>query len=463
MINSYHKFMLVDTDNLLFSLSGPTIPKSSLIKVTKDRVKAIKKATVVDNLTTEATKSVIEEKVEEKEEPPKKSFFSSKAKSKYSYNNKFSKPTKFKQNIVPLKKSLFGSKNRKPGKSGLCKIINCSRNKSHYCCKDDEVEEVVEIETKEEEEANEIVKTETEKKIVASDKSTVKEVKNTEEEKNAIEETDLDKKVEQEIEGQTPNVDQENISNEGSVNISNEIEISTMMSYDDITTTLKYSNDEDVSEDDTVNYQEIDNNTEVSSGLDETSTMMNYQEYTQMDDEELSETTTVDEQVSESVTEQDILEESSEETSSESFEEVTMVSKSKSESYEETRIWYDGINDKGEFIEKKPRVYQDENGDTVVQVYPVYIPNIPPEANIKKFLSYDDIDNEIDNNVDNTIHDDRDTDIINEITCENVDCLAWPSNKCCSPHVAKKRHSQEELNDNITATIIRIVKSVRWV
>ena len=51
------------------------------------------------------------------------------------------------------------------------------------------------------------------------------------------------------------------------------------MSYDDITTTLKYSNDEDVSEDDTVNYQEIDNNTEVSSGLDETSTMMNYQEY----------------------------------------------------------------------------------------------------------------------------------------------------------------------------------------
>merc|ERR1719348_2009296 len=130
--------------------------------------------------------------------------------------------------------------------------------------------------------------------------------------------------------------------------------------------------------------------------------MMNYQEYTQMDDDDqdVSETSTVNEGVTEAVTEHNIQEDSSEETSSESFEEVTMVSKSKSESYEETRIWYDGINDKGEFIEKKPRVYQDENGDTVVQVYPVYIPNIPPEANIKKFLSYDDIDNEIDNNVD---------------------------------------------------------------
>ena len=110
-----------------------------------------------------------------------------------------------------------------------------------------------------------------------------------------------------------------------------------------------------------------------------------------------------------------------------------------------------------EFVENKPyHIYQDDNGETVVQVYPVYV---PPNS----FPAYDDIDNDIDNTIDNS-HEDRDTDIINEITCENVDCLAWPGNKCCSPHVTKKRHSQEEdINDKITATIIRIVKSVRWV
>merc|ERR1711879_879542 len=102
------------------------------------------------------------------------------------------------------------------------------------------------------------------------------------------------------------------------------------------------------------------------------------------------------------------------------------VSKSKSESYEETRIWYDGINEKGEFVEKddKPyHIYQDANGETVVQVYPVYVPE-------QSFPVYNDIDNEID---------------------ENVDCLAWPANKCCSPHVTKKRHSHEEdeINDKI--------------
>ena len=143
-----------------------------------------------------------------------------------------------------------------------------------------------------------------------------------------------------------------------------------------------------------------------------------------------------------------------------------MVSKSKSESYEETRIWYDGINEKGEFVEKKDdkpyHVYTDTNGETVVQVYPVYVPK-------QSFPVYNDIDNEVDNSVESEqawYREDRDTgDIINEITCENVDCLAWPGNKCCSPHVTKKRHSHEEdeINDKITATIVRIVKSVRWV
>merc|ERR1719443_2199880 len=152
--------------------------------------------------------------------------------------------------------------------------------------------------------------------------------------------------------------------------------------------------------------------------------MMSYDGFTQMDEQDNTEAVT-EFQTTEILTE----------IPSESFEEVTMVSKSKSESYEETRIWYDGINEKGEFVEKKPyHIYQDDNGETVVQVYPVYV---PPNS----FPAYDDIDNDIDNTFDNS-HEDRDTDIINEITCENVDCLAWPGNKCCSPHVTKKRHSQ---------------------
>ena len=179
--------------------------------------------------------------------------------------------------------------------------------------------------------------------------------------------------------------------------------------------------------------------------------MMSYDGFTQMDEEDNTEAVT---------------EFQTTEIPDDSFEEVTMVSKSKSESYEETRIWYDGINEKGEFVEKKDdkpyHVYQDANGETVVQVYPVYVPK-------QTFHVYNDIDNEVDNSVESESRSwYRETeagDIINEVTCETVDCLAWPDNKCCNPHVTKKRHSHEEdeINDKITATIVRIVKSVRWV
>ena len=146
---------------------------------------------------------------------------------------------------------------------------------------------------------------------------------------------------------------------------------------------------------------------------------------------------------------------------SEEFEEVTMVSKQKSESYEETRIWYDGINEAGEFVEKnEPEEnwsYKDYNGERVLQVYPVYIP-------AQTFPQYNEVDNEVlSNSIEDQHERQKSSDIRNEITCEHVDCLAWPGNKCCSPHVTKKRHSIEEGNDKITATIVRIVKSVRWV
>merc|ERR1711899_337648 len=106
---------------------------------------------------------------------------------------------------------------------------------------------------------------------------------------------------------------------------------------------------------------------------------------------------------------------------------------------------------------------QDGDGQDVVQVFPVYIPD--PDNN----YNYNYIDNDISNSVSQRrVDTDVDTDRhqVREITCAHVDCLAWPGNKCCSPHVTKKRHSHEEfedINDKITATIIRIVKSVRWV
>ena len=101
--------------------------------------------------------------------------------------------------------------------------------------------------------------------------------------------------------------------------------------------------------------------------------------------------------------------------------------------------------------------YKDYNGERVLQVYPVYIP-------AKTYPGYNEVDNEVfSNSIDDQHEKHKSSDIRNEITCEHVDCLAWPGNKCCSPHVTKKRHSIEEGNDKITATIVSIVKSVRWV
>merc|ERR1719410_1399320 len=121
---------------------------------------------------------------------------------------------------------------------------------------------------------------------------------------------------------------------------------------------------------------------EASSTQDDTtstSTMMSYPDYTHSDDSEM---TTVSATTLDTQTEQP----------DEEFEEVTMVSKQKSESYEETRIWYDGINEDGEFVEKnEPEQnwsYKDYNGEKVLQVYPVYIP-------AKTYPGYNEVDNEV--------------------------------------------------------------------
>merc|ERR1712186_11752 len=95
-------------------------------------------------------------------------------------------------------------------------------------------------------------------------------------------------------------------------------------------------------------------------------TMMSYEEFTQLNDEATTEsaasTTTTEQPPQDADTR-------------EPFEEVTMTSSSRSESYEETRIWYDGINPRGEFIERRPyHIYQDEDGQDVVRVFPVYPP-----------------------------------------------------------------------------------------
>ena len=190
---------------------------------------------------------------------------------------------------------------------------------------------------------------------------------------------------------------------------------------------------------------------EVASTREDTSTMMSYQDYTQHEQEE-EERVTTEKDVTEkpSVAVEEVTKESSEDV-----EEVTKVSKSKSESYEETRIWYDGINEAGEFVDKAEESedwrYRDVDGERIVQVYPVYIP-------ARTYSDNDLLTNTIDQHTPS-----RKEVRTRTITCEEVDCLAWPSNKCCSPHVTKKRHSLEEINDKITATIVRIVKSVRWV
>lgn len=432
--------------------SASSVPKSTLVKVTQDKVKEPKKVQQQKTNKIEEEDKVKDEVKETVRE--KKPLFSKRGKNKSSsslFSNLRKKSSLFAN---PVKKSLFNNK-RKPGKSGLCKIINCSRNKSHFCCQPDEVSEV-------EEKVDAEVVTEEPKKKDQIDAG---------EDKPPQDNFNVDKNhVENASEGPSASK-QTALESVTDDKVEDEDEITTMMSYEkqdeeEQTTTagtvINESDDEDSGE--TLMSQEqsldpheadYDNNTESSTEFDELTTMMSYDGFTQMDEEDNTEALTEFQTT-----------EISTESPDESFEEVTMVSKSKSESYEETRIWYDGINEKGEFVEKKDdkpyHVYQDANGETVVQVYPVYVPK-------QSLPVYNDIDNEIDNSGESErawYKEDRASgDIINEITCVNVDCLAWPGNKCCSPHVTKKRHSHEEdeINDKITATIVRIVKSVRWV
>jgi len=419
------KYQLPVSSAASSSDSGSSVKESTLVKITKDKIKKPKEIKEVEKTPNEVEQIDQENAVEENKiiEKPveKKSLLSKKGKSKYGFSNSLRKKSNIFKN--PVKSSLFGkSRQSEKSKSGLCRIINCSRSKNHFCCKDIENE-------KEEEEAQESVVEVDAKEELVSD------ITGDDSENSSVEESVSD--IEKSSEATTV-----------------EDETTTMMSYDVETTTAQNINDaesssESITTSEPIFHEEIEHETEDSTNVDDLTTMMSYPEYTQMDEEDNTESVTKAQDISDDDPEND--------SSEESFEEVTMVSKSKSESYEETRIWYDGINENGEFVENKPyHIYQDDNGETVVQVYPVYV---PPNS----FPAYDDIDNDIDNTIDNS-HEDRDTDIINEITCENVDCLAWPGNKCCSPHVTKKRHSQEEdINDKITATIIRIVKSVRWV
>jgi len=430
---------------------APASSKSTLVKVTQEKVEApkeLQQETVKKDEDEDNVKHEVKETAREK-----KPLFPQKGKNKSSslFNNLRRKSSIFAN---PVKKSLFSNK-RKPGKSGLCKIINCSRNKSHFCCKPDEVSEA-------EEKVEAEVVTEEPKKKDQIDAGEDKPKDNFNVDKNHVENASEGPSASKQTALESVTDDK----------VEDEDEITTMMSYgqqdeeEGQTTTagtvINESDDEASGE--TLMSQEqsldpheadYDNNTESSTEFDELTTMMSYDGFTQMDEQDNTEAVT-EFQTTEILTE----------IPSESFEEVTMVSKSKSESYEETRIWYDGINEKGEFVEKKDdkpyHVYTDANGETVVQVYPVYVPK-------QSFPVYNDIDNEVDNSLESEqawYREDRDTgDIINEITCEKVDCLAWPGNKCCSPHVTKKRHSHEEdeINDKITATIVRIVKSVRWV
>ena len=312
--------------------------------------------------------------------------------------------------------SLFAAKRKR---TGLCKIINCSRSKNHYCCKQ-------ELTTT----------TETTETTVTTVTPTT---------------TQHREELEEEQEEDVPVTEMRRLE----LTTTTSPATTTMPPYGDVTegetttesiqleeaeaTVISGSGDDEESD-----------GAEVSSIQEDTSTstMMSYPDYTHSEEDKM---TTGSASTLENQTEEP----------SEEFEEVTRVSKQKSESYEETRIWYDGINEAGEFVEKEEPEetwsYKDYNGERVLQVYPVYIP-------AKTYPHYNDVDNEVlSNSIDDQPQPQPQPDIRNEITCEHVDCLAWPSNKCCSPHVTKKRHSIEEGNDKITATIVRIVKSVRWV
>ena len=424
--------------------SASTAGKSTLVKITKDKVKKVEeKSESAESVDEAEENNNIEGKqnnTEKKDE--KKSFIPKKEKSKFSFKNLRQKSRVFSS---PLKKSLFSNNKRKAGKSGLCKIINCNRSKNHFCCED---LEATEDEVKDEE----IVTEKNEPQEVATQEGVIDQDVNASNNGDAKPEGGKETTVK----------DVEEVSEEADDAVEN-IASTTMMSYDEeYTSTAPVSeiesdsaSGENLSSGHEVEYND-DNTEEPSTQVgDEMTTMMSYEEFTQLNDEATTEsaasTTTTEQPPQDADTR-------------EPFEEVTMTSSSKSESYEETRIWYDGINPRGEFIERRPyHIYQDEDGQDVVQVFPVYIPD--PDNN----YNYNYIDNDISNSVSQRrVDTDEDTDRhqVREITCAHVDCLAWPGNKCCSPHVTKKRHSHEEfedINDKITATIIRIVKSVRWV
>merc|ERR1719471_84087 len=102
----------------------------------------------MSNTERKRTNAVEENKIIEKP-VEKKSLLSKKGKSKYGFSNSLRKKSNIFKN--PVKSSLFGkSRQSEKSKSGLCRIINCSRSKNHFCCKDIENE-------KEEEEAQESV------------------------------------------------------------------------------------------------------------------------------------------------------------------------------------------------------------------------------------------------------------------------------------------------------------------
>ena len=61
--------------------------------------------------------------------------------------------------------------------------------------------------------------------------------------------------------------------------------------------------------------------------------------------------------------------------------------------------------------------------------------------------------------------------------CFRFDCLSQPNHKCCAPHPAIKRHTDNQLNEEedavsnnglnyinsrVTATITRVLKSISW-
>ena len=295
----------------------------------------------------------------------------------------------------------------------MCKIINCRRSKNHYCCKD-------------------LLQDQPDTTTAAAVTSKIPE-DSDKSEKNI---TVFDEKI----------IDVTSTTTTTST--------TTMKPYEAVAleeTTMESVEVEDEDEEENVfsgsGEEEGSDISEAVTTQGDTSTMMSYPDYTQLGEDDVitTEATNTDQ---------------TEETS-EPFEEVTEVSKSISESYEETRIWYDGINEAGEFVDKYDAKedwrYRDVNGERIVQVYPVYVP-------AKSYSQHNDVDNEVlSNNIEDHHDKHESVDIRNEITCHQVDCLAWPSNKCCSPHVTKKRHSNEEINDKITATIVRIVKSVRWV